>query len=663
MPENQTSKDRLREITAGIEEGIKELFQSERYTRYLQTMSRFHRYSVNNVMLIHSQKPNATHVAGFNKWRDQFGRHVKRGEKGIQIIAPVPFKKKIEEIKRDPDTNAPLLDKDGKVITEETVVSIPMFKVVSVFDVSQTEGKPLPELASSLTGDVKQFDTFMEALRRSSPVPVRIETMTARMDGYFNSEQQDIAIRKGMSEVQTVSALIHEIAHAKLHNYAKAQAEAAAGDETAEPPVKKDRHTEEVEAESISYAVCQYYGIQTAENSFGYIASWSEGKELKELRSSLETINKTSAELIDSIDRNFREICKERGIDMSAEKEADAPAEDHQEATVDEKPSETVSQTEGQPTENAATDTELPVEEAETLPTVPEKSVTVPMPDPMLTVEDMERYGYTDADMLPLSKDRAIELAGRDITVYLLYRDNTEAMALESDEILCHQGLCGVTREDWEAVEGDIPQRDVERRFTDSEKDAFAIFQLKDDAPRELRFANMSELNAEPAKDNYKAVYVGELSQFGSTDSILESIYVAFNVQRPEDFTGHSLSVSDVIALKQDGQISYHYCNSCGYQQLSDFQKPENYLKNAEMSMEDDYGMIDGIINNGEKLPTVAELEQQASSGKPISLMDLAAAVRREQRKEKQSILERLKNKPPQKEKKDAPVRSAERDL
>lgn len=348
---------------------------------------------------------------------------------------------------------------------------------------------------------------------------------------------------------------------------------------------------------------------------------------------------------------------------MSAEKEAAAPTEEQQEAVTDEKQTEATIPTEDQPTEDAATDSEQPVEEAETLPTEPEESLTVPMPDPMLTVEDMERYGYTDADMLPLSKDRAIELAGMDITVYLLYGDNTEEMAFEAEEILYHQGLCGITREDWEAVRGDIPQRDVERRFMDSEKNAFAIYQLNDDAPRELRFAGMGELDAAPVKDNYKAIYVGELSQTGSTDSILESLYATFNVQRPEDFTGHSLSVSDVIALKQNGQISYHYCDSFGYQQLPDFQKPENYLKNAEMAMEDDYGMIDGIINNGEKQPTVAELEQQASSGKPISLMDLADAIHREQREEKQSILERLKNKPPQKEKKDAPVRSAEREI
>ena len=328
MADNQSSKDRLREITAGIEEGIKQLFDSEKYAQYLQTMSRFHRYSVNNVMLIHSQKPNATRVAGFNKWRDDFGRHVKRGEKGIQIIAPIFYKKKIEEMKRDPDTDAPILDKDGKAIFEEKEVKVPMFKVVSVFDVSQTEGRPLPELAANLTGDVKQFEIFMEALRRSAPVPIEFKPMDENMDGYFNEAAQNIAIREGMSEVQTVSAAIHEIAHSKLHNYEKAQAEAVAGDENAEQPVKKDRRTEEVEAESVSYTVCQYYGIETGENSFGYIASWSKDKELKELRASLETINKTSAELIDDVDRNFRQICKERGNDLSADREAEVPAQE-----------------------------------------------------------------------------------------------------------------------------------------------------------------------------------------------------------------------------------------------------------------------------------------------------------------------------------------------
>ncbi len=685
MPERLSSKDRLREITEGLEDGLKNLFQSEKYAEYLQTMSRFHRYSVNNVMLIHAQKPDATRVAGFNKWRDQFGRHVKRGEKGIQIIAPAPYTKKVDEIKRDPETNAPLLDKDGKVIMEEKVVKIPMFKVVSVFDVSQTDGKPLPELASDLTGDVQQYDIFMEALRRASPVPIEFKPIDQNTDGFFNLTDQSITIRDGMSEVQTVSAAIHEIAHSKLHNYEKAQIEAAAGDETAEPPVRKDRHTEEVEAESISYAVCQYYGIQTAENSFGYIASWSEGKELKELRSSLETINKTSAELIDDIDRNFREICKERGIDLKAETEVDQPAGEQAKSEIDSsvvEPESAVSEADtpdlseqvGDETETPASEQQNVVRHAEdtvteTIPVTPEEALSVPMPDPMLTVEDMERYGYTDAEMLPLSKDRALELAEKDITVYMLYGDNTEEMAFDVDEILVHEGLFGITREDWEAVRADIPERDVEKRFMDQSKDAFVIYQLSEDAPRELRFAGLTEMETSPVRDNYKAVYTGVLETEVDSSRALEDLYTAFNAHHPNDFTGHSLSVSDVIALKQDGTVSYHYCDSFGFKELPDFRKPENHLKNAEMAMEDDYGMIDGIINNGEKQPTVAELEQQALSGKPISLMDLADAVHREQKaaaretREKSSILARLTSKPPQQEKKDAPQRSAEREM
>ena len=370
MPDNKpTNRERLREITEGIEQGIKELFESEKYIRYLSVMSRFHRYSVNNTMLIYMQKPDATLVAGFNKWKNQFERHVKKGEHGITIIAPTPYKKKIEEQKLDPDTKAPILDKDGRIVTEEKEIEIPMFRPVKVFDLSQTDGKPLPELASNLSGNVQNFEVFMEALRRSAPVPIEFEPMDANMDGYFSSEQQRIAIRTGMSEVQTVSAAVHETAHSKLHDPKKfeveqswkivmvseggtkhdfkmdfateAEAEQFAADEdwryvdenhfewrleveedlTTVQQVVKNRHTEEVEAESISYAVCKYYGIETSENSFGYIASWSQGKELKELRSSLETISKTSGELISDIDRHYKEICKERGIDLTAEQE------------------------------------------------------------------------------------------------------------------------------------------------------------------------------------------------------------------------------------------------------------------------------------------------------------------------------------------------------
>ena len=315
MAEKQTNKDRMREIVDSIENGIKELFESDKYRQYLSTMSRFHRYSVNNTMLIYMQRPDATHVAGFNKWRNQFGRNVLKGEKGIRIIAPTPYKKKVEEIKTDPETNAPVLDADGKAIIEEKEIRIPMFKVVSVFDVSQTAGKPLPQLAADLSGNVQQYEVFMEALRRASPVPMEIKPVARDTDGFFSIKAQSITIRAGMSEVQTVCAAVHEIAHAKLHDY-EHMTELADDGETILVPGEKSRNTEEVEAESISYAVCQYYGIETGENSFGYIATWSKGKELKELRASLETINKTASELITDIDRNFAEICKERGISV-----------------------------------------------------------------------------------------------------------------------------------------------------------------------------------------------------------------------------------------------------------------------------------------------------------------------------------------------------------
>ena len=219
MAEKQSNKERIKEITAGIEKGIQELFESDRYRNYLTTMSRFHRYSLNNVMLIHAQKPDATLVAGFNKWKNSFGRHVKKGEKGIQILAPTPYKIKQEEQKLDPDTKLPLLDENGEPVTEEKEVTIPMFKVVSVFDVSQTDGRPLPQISSSLTGDVAEYEVFLEALHRTSPVPISFQAMEPGMDGYFAPKKQKIFLREGMSQVQTICAAVHEIAHSKLHDY------------------------------------------------------------------------------------------------------------------------------------------------------------------------------------------------------------------------------------------------------------------------------------------------------------------------------------------------------------------------------------------------------------------------------------------------------------
>ena len=303
MAEKQTNKDRMREIVDSIENGIKELFESDKYRKYLATMSRFHRYSVNNTMLIYMQRPDATHVAGFNKWRDQFGRNVLKGEKGIRIIAPTPYKKKVEEIKTDPETNALILDADGKAIIEEKEIRIPMFKVVSVFDVSQTAGKPLPQLAADLSGNVQQYEVFMEALRRASPVPMEIKPVARDTDGFFSIKAQSITIRAGMSEVQTVCAAVHEIAHAKLHDY-EHMTELADDGETILVPGEKSRNTEEVEAESISYAVCQYYGIETGENSFGYSLSIeNQSLVLHEYAASMpEALN---AEIMEFIDNGY----------------------------------------------------------------------------------------------------------------------------------------------------------------------------------------------------------------------------------------------------------------------------------------------------------------------------------------------------------------------
>ena len=645
MAENKpTNRERLREITDGIEQGIKELFESEKYMRYLSVMSKFHRYSVNNTMLIYMQKPEATLVAGFNKWKNQFARHVKKSGHGITIIAPTPYKKKIEEMKRDPDTHAPILDADGKAVMEEKEIEIPMFRPVKVFDVSQTDGKPLPELASSLSGTVPHYEAFLEALRRSAPVPIEFEPMAANTDGYFSPDQQRIAIREGMSEVQTVSATVHEIAHSKLHNRQKMQETAAAGDNAPDQPKPKDRRTEEVEAESISYAVCQYFGIQTGENSFGYIATWSKDKELKELRASLETINKTSCELINNIERHYKEICKERGIDLTAKQEPEQVSQQSAEATA----------------------TQLPDAQEQSLD-------EYPMPDSEVFVSDMQGYGYFYDGMLPVTRERALELDVAGLTVYVLHEDNTESMVFDTEEIMEHGGLFGVEHEEWEkspqfhekVLERQERQLEREQAFLAHEGCCFAIYQVSRDDPQNVRFMNPDWLqshNLAVDRSNYDLIYTAPLNGSGSTMEQLETLYEQFNLKKPVDFHSPSLSVSDIVAIKQDGKVSCHYCDSVGFTEIPGF-LPDNPLKNAEMMLEDDYGMIDGIINNGPKEPTVAQLEQQARSGQPISLMDLAEAVHREEREKKKSVVEQLKSQPRTEHKKTAPKKSAEREI
>ena len=791
MADKPTNRERLQQITAGIEQGIKELFESEKYMRYLSVMSRFHRYSVNNTMLIYMQKPDATLVAGYNKWKNQFERHVKKGEHGITIIAPTPFKKKIEEQKLDPDTKAPILDAEGKAVMEEREVEIPMFRPVKVFDVSQTDGKPLPELASSLSGNVQNYEAFMEALRRSAPVPLSVEPMAANMDGYFSPDQQRIAIRAGMSEVQTVSAAVHEIAHSKLHNYAKAQEEAArAGDK--EPPKKKDRNTEEVEAESISYAVCQYYGIQTGENSFGYIANWSQGKELPELRASLETINKAAGELIADIDRHYKVICKERGIDLAAQSEQTVPQQEAaseaevpmqaparhayklhsnfertspadstyiQEYTVADDLSlipgevlyagtydecvklhnalqdgsmtaeqvkaqaqaEKLYELDGrlylhvQPCDGGYDYTiydkgtmraldggqldapELPLStaalkicemhdmggqslqyaplsmietlqeaavqqmqaaaqaaapETTMLPDAPEQHLDeYPMPDPTLTQDDLEKCGYLDGDLLPLSKERAYELMERDLTVYIVQQGENPAMAFDTTDLDAYDGIFAVTREEWEespAFDAQVKERmdhqqEREQAFLDHKGDCFAIYQVKHtDELRDIRYEGLEWLKSigqTAQRDNYDLVYTAPLLPSDLKGDTAEQLFYRFNNEHPADYRHPSMSVSDIVAIKRDGKVSCHYCDSFGFAEVPGF-LPDNPLKNAEMAVEDDYGMIDGILNNGQRQPPQRELPEK-----------------------RKSVVEQLKSQPKPEHKKTAPKKSAEREI
>ena len=299
----QNSAERMKEITDRLETGIQELFESERYKAYLTTMSKFHSYSFNNTLLIAMQGGQL--VAGYNKWRDDFHRNVKKGEKAIKILAPAPFKAKKEVQKLDAQ-GRPVMGKDGKPVTEVQEIQVPAFKIVSVFDVSQTEGEPLPSIGvEELTGSVERYGEFFKALEQTSPVPIGFEDIPGGSHGYYHLTEKRIAIQEGMSELQTLKTAIHEIAHSKLHAI---DPEAPAIEQADRP----DSRTREVQAESVAYAVCQHYGLDTSDYSFGYVAGWSSGKDLKELKASLETIRATAHELISTIDGHLAQLQKER---------------------------------------------------------------------------------------------------------------------------------------------------------------------------------------------------------------------------------------------------------------------------------------------------------------------------------------------------------------
>ena len=567
--------EKLKEITDRLEQGITELFDSERYKEYLRVMSKFHNYSFNNTLLIAMQKPDASLVAGFSAWKNNFGRNVMKGQKGIKIIAPSPFKIKQEMEKIDPHTQKPVIGKDGKPVTEEKEITIPAYKVVSVFDVSQTEGRELPDIAvDELTGDVDRYKDFFAALEKTSPVPIGFEKIEGGAHGYYHLEDKRIAIDEGMSELQTLKTAIHEIAHAKLHDIDLN----APKDE--QPRV--DRRTREVEAESVAYTVCQHYGLDTSDYSFGYVAGWSSGRELSELKSSLETVRSAAAEIINSIDGHIAELQK------GQEQTQDAPRE------------------------------------------------KASMPEYIYKIEANPRT-TGDNDRFFLQAYLPQE-NGRAKIGDVLYIGSLEK---------CRELMGGLNA--GELTQGEVKELYAKAQEAEADKDTFSIYQLKQgDETRDFRFEPYDRLQAAGNvvdKTNYELVYSAELTPGTS----LEDIYTRFNIDHPKDFKGHSLSVSDVVVLHQNGQDAAHYVDSFGYKEVPEFlqeqtQQPEkiNPLKHVEDTIEQNDNNFDGIINN---TPTVDELEAKVKAGEQISLVDLAEAIKadKERGKEKPSIRAQLK--------------------
>ena len=823
IPINLTAEkpaEKLKEITDRLEQGITELFDSERYKEYLRVMSKFHNYSFNNTLLIAMQKPDASLIAGFTAWKNQFQRNVKKGEKGIKIIAPSPFKIKQETEKIDPQTQKPVIGRDGKPVTEEKEITIPAYKVVSVFDVSQTEGKELPDIAvDALTGDVEQYSDFFAALEKTSPVPIGFEKIEGGAHGYYHLEDKRIALDEGMSELQTLKTAIHEIAHAKLHDI-----DLNAPKDEQQPRV--DRRTREVEAESVAYTVCQHYGLDTSDYSFGYVAGWSSGRELAELKSSLETIRSAAADIINSIDGHIAELQKQREAEKAApdlaaaqeqqsekatppltdlQKKAAAIAEKYEALSTQEKIGViaqafggTAGRIETSPctgkwrctsdisirfdngaslflgnrltpkAKTAAVQRELVNDtllryNPEIVSAAKEAALASLMereakdnaiaaqkglkPYTLLNVEfndgaDSQSSGYMgwyyvtlavdgnicshietglnydiadgkvsaeptrekyfaagalkDSEVdyvfnnvgfssasglyaLPVSdavlqraektlaertQAQAAQRTEKDV-IYTMhtnprsesladrsflqaYEQQPDGKAIPGD--LLFVGTPEKCRELLQSLNaGELTQGEVKALYAkaqEPDRDSFSIYQLKrGDETRDLRFEPYDRLNAaghtvDPA--NYDLIYSAPLAPGTS----LEAIFTRFNLDHPKDFKGHSLSVSDVVVLHQNGQDTAHYVDSIGYRQTPEFLQPQNYLKHVEDIVEQNDNNFDGIINNTPQTPTVGELEQKAKAGEPISLIDLTNAIHADKergKEEKPSIRAQLR--------------------
>ena len=704
-----TEKQKVQEITDKLEEGLKELFESEKYKTYLSTMSKFHNYSFNNTLLIAMQKPEATLVAGYKAWQKNFERHVNKGEKAIRILAPAPYKIKEERDKLDPVTGEMMFDENGMPQKEQVEVTIPAFRAVSVFDVSQTDGKPIPELeAQELLSTVEGYEDFVQALMNVAPVPIGFEDIPGDSKGYFHTEEKRIAVQENMSESQTLKTMVHEVAHSMLHN------KEINRDDLMEAPAK-DRNTKEVEAESVAYTVCQHFGIETSDYSFGYIAGWSSGKDMKELKSSLDTIRKTASELITGIEGALRELQLNREMEQEQSKECilliqnedltefslvNVRGMDTQELvaalsnmseddklsiqayleskgawtteigneksrefeeyhldvrynldtdeiidvkakiaeqidsnrSVMEQAEQLINQLEAKKNIFTSDERNLIVnyaykiddmdktrELAEKLAyqleyTQQDVGLTIidaqaeidALPDPMIGLSEMREYGYTWNEMLPLTQEKALELFDHDLPVYLLHNDGSETTVEDRKQITEHKGIFGIGKVDWEnerklhSMQAELSDNEInkEAQLLYSSSDKYGIYQLKHNPElNHLRFEGTESLkrmgitkdNFDAIKpENYELIYVGELSELQeqTEGETLEAIYEKFNIDHPEDYRGHSLSVSDIVVLHQNGENSAHFVDSFGFTGLPDFMQTLEGLKEQEAEID-----------------------------------------------------------------------------
>ena len=671
-------EEQLKEITERLEQGVKDLFTSEKYTEYLKTMSQFHNYSFNNTLLIAMQKPESTLVAGYSSWSKKFHRQVKRGEKGIKIIAPAPIREKEEIEKFDTETNEPVLRPDGQPETEEVEHIIPRFRVATVFDISQTYGDPLPELDTpELMGSVENFEIFMEAIRMVSPAPMRYAEIEGESKGYYSNTNKEIVIKEDMSEKQTMKTAVHEVTHAMCHDR----------DLMEKLGEKKNKMTIETEAESVAFTVCSFFNLDVSDYSFPYLAGWASSMEMKELRSSMDFIRKTAGSFIDSMVENIQKLQKEkeaerelteddlvfqfaplgedskkfylvdnvgrvdllrllhtfaeqegenknpeqflksRGVHLDLWRDSE-DTEKNQEMPefydvlymdaghiVDAAEFSLLVQVEmmisraeyghtalGREAHNLAVlyaykldnprDTrELVNKLSEAVENPEEHNIREIMedaqaeidflPDNQIGLMQMHEFGYRNDSVLPLKAERAVALHNAGLNIYSLNKDGSRTLMNTQEDILKMgtDGIFGIESREWESyqVMESVREENAEQEHLNedllfsSNQDRYAIYQIRDDGEgRRYLFMGTDYLKKQGFSveyDDYRIVYSDVLGE----NETLDSLYEKFNIGRPLDFTGHSLSVSDVVVLKKGGEITAHYVDSFGYTELPEF--------------------------------------------------------------------------------------------